>query len=47
VETRWSVGRVTEEVGYTDQVSFTKLFAGQVGMTPAAYRRQMRIGPAP
>ncbi|WP_426338239.1 helix-turn-helix domain-containing protein [Pseudoduganella sp. S-14] len=40
---RWSVGRVTEEVGYLDQASFTRLFTRLVGMPPAQYRQQMRM----
>lgn len=38
--TTWSIARVTQEVGYTDVVSFTRLFVSQVGETPAKYRRR-------
>ncbi|MEO6292737.1 MAG: helix-turn-helix domain-containing protein [Burkholderiaceae bacterium] len=36
----WSIARVTQDVGYTDVVSFTRLFVSQVGETPAKYRRR-------
>jgi transcriptional regulator GlxA family with amidase domain len=38
--TRWSVGRITEEVGYTDAATFARLFARRVGEPPSAYRRR-------
>jgi transcriptional regulator GlxA family with amidase domain len=38
--TRWSVARITEEIGYTDVATFSRLFAGRVGETPAQYRRR-------
>ena len=37
---RWSVARITEEVGYTDVATFSRLFASRVGETPARYRRR-------
>lgn len=36
----WSIARIVEAVGYTDVVSFARLFAKQVGETPAKYRRR-------
>lgn len=39
-ETTWSTARITEEVGYTDVPTFTRLFAELVGETPAKYRRR-------
>jgi transcriptional regulator GlxA family with amidase domain len=38
--TRWSVGRITEEVGYSDAATFARLFARRVGEPPSAYRRR-------
>lgn len=38
--TRWSVARITEEVGYTDAATFARLFARRVGETPSAFRRR-------
>ncbi len=38
--TTWSIVRIVEEVGYSDVVSFTRLFARLVGETPATYRRR-------
>lgn len=38
--TAWSVARITEEVGYTDLATFSRLFASRVGETPARYRRR-------
>ena len=38
--TTWSVARITEEVGYTDVATFSRLFASRVGETPARYRRR-------
>ncbi len=38
--TAWSVARITEEIGYTDVATFSRLFASQVGETPARYRRR-------
>lgn len=38
--TAWSVARITEEIGYTDVATFSRLFASRVGETPARYRRR-------
>ncbi|MBA3594464.1 MAG: helix-turn-helix domain-containing protein [Pseudomonadota bacterium] len=38
--TTWSVARITEKIGYTDVATFSRLFAGRVGETPARYRRR-------
>lgn len=38
--TTWSVARITEEIGYTDVATFSRLFANRVGETPARYRRR-------
>lgn len=38
--TRWSLARITEEVGYTDVATFSRLFASRVGESPARYRRR-------
>ena len=40
--TRWSTARVIEDVGYTDVPSFSRLFTGIVGESPAKYRLQFR-----
>lgn len=37
-----SVAAVMEQVGYRDAGTFRRLFTEQVGVTPAAYRRQFR-----
>ncbi len=37
--TAWSISRVVEAVGYSDQASFSILFTKLVGETPARYRR--------
>ncbi|MEV0948393.1 helix-turn-helix domain-containing protein [Rhodococcus sp. NPDC049939] len=37
-----SVGRIVERVGYRDTGTFRRLFANQVGVGPAEYRRQFR-----
>ncbi|HJV01688.1 MAG TPA: helix-turn-helix domain-containing protein [Burkholderiaceae bacterium] len=42
LKTNLSIGRITEAVGYQDQVSFGKLFAQAIGSTPTAFRRQFR-----
>lgn len=42
LKTNLSVGRITEAVGYQDQVSFGRLFAQAIGSTPTAFRRQFR-----
>jgi transcriptional regulator GlxA family with amidase domain len=39
-KTRWSVARITEEVGYADAATFARLFARRVGETPSAFRRR-------
>lgn len=36
----WSLARITEAVGYADVPTFSRLFAGRVGETPARYRRR-------
>jgi transcriptional regulator GlxA family with amidase domain len=38
--TNWSIARITAEVGYTDLPTFSRLFAAQVGETPAVFRRR-------
>lgn len=38
--TSMSIARITEQVGYTDVATFSRLFARQVGETPAMYRRR-------
>jgi transcriptional regulator GlxA family with amidase domain len=38
--TRWSVARITEEVGYGDAPTFARLFARRVGEPPSAFRRR-------
>lgn len=42
-ETRWSLARVTQAVGYGDAPTFSRLFAARVGETPARYRRRATI----
>jgi transcriptional regulator GlxA family with amidase domain len=36
----WSIARITDEIGYRDVATFTRLFARHVGETPAKYRRR-------
>ncbi|MBS7806801.1 helix-turn-helix domain-containing protein [Variovorax sp. PCZ-1] len=36
--TRWSIAKIVETVGYTDIATFSRLFAREVGETPARYR---------
>lgn len=36
--TRWSIAKIVEAVGYTDVATFSRLFAREVGETPARYR---------
>ncbi len=36
--TRWSIAKIVESVGYTDIATFSRLFAREVGETPARYR---------
>lgn len=38
--TTHSIARITEDVGYSDVATFSRLFAKQVGETPAKYRRR-------
>jgi len=38
---------IAARAGYDSEVSFTKTFKRQVGVTPTAYRRQRRAGPEP
>jgi transcriptional regulator GlxA family with amidase domain len=38
--TSWSIARIVEAIGYTDVATFTRLFAREVGETPARYRRR-------
>ncbi len=38
--TRWSLVRITEAVGYADVPTFSRMFANQVGETPAQFRRR-------
>lgn len=44
-QTRWSLQRITEAVGYTDVTSFSRLFAREVGESPARYRRRFAQTP--
>jgi AraC-like DNA-binding protein len=37
-----TVTSAMQHIGYADPASFRRLFTAQVGMTPAAYRRQFR-----
>lgn len=37
--TPWSIARITEEVGYSDVTTFSRLFLRHVGETPARHRR--------
>jgi transcriptional regulator GlxA family with amidase domain len=41
--TTHSVARITEDVGYSDVATFSRLFATQVGETPAKYRRRCTL----
>lgn len=41
--THYSVARITEDVGYSDVATFSRLFAKQVGETPAKHRRRHQI----
>ena len=36
--TPWSIAKIVETVGYTDPATFSRLFAREVGETPARYR---------
>ncbi len=38
--TRWSLVRITEAAGYADVPTFSRMFASQVGETPARFRRR-------
>jgi len=38
-----SIEQVAAEVGYSDTVSFRRLFKRMVGETPAAYRRRQSV----
>ena len=40
ISTNWSIARVTEEIGYSDVATFSRLFSAQVGETPATFRRR-------
>ncbi len=42
-----SVTDVCMQVGFSSLGSFSRLFSERVGMTPSAWRRQARRGPAP
>lgn len=42
LQTTWSIARVTESVGYQDQVSFGRLFRRLVGASLSAYRREFK-----
>lgn len=43
LQTNLSIARVTEAVGYQDQVSFSRLFRRLVGATLVHYRRQFKL----
>ena len=38
-----SVGRVAEELGFSDQGHFTRFIRGQLGVTPSEYRRVVQV----
>lgn len=38
--TNWSIARIVEAVGYSDVVSFTRLFSRLIGETPTKYRHR-------
>jgi transcriptional regulator GlxA family with amidase domain len=42
LQTGWSIARITEAVGYQDQVSFDRLFRRIVGASLSGYRRQFK-----
>ena len=42
--TNISVSAVAREVGYEDQLAFSKIFKKKFGLSPAQYRRQGREG---
>lgn len=46
LQTGWSIARITEAVGYQDQVSFDRLFRRIVGASLSGYRRQFKAGSA-
>ena len=41
-ESRLSLAQIVEKVGYADTSAFRRLFAREVGLTPAAYRQRFR-----
>jgi len=41
-ETNDSLQLITDQIGYTNAISFSRLFKKQVGMTPGSYREQQR-----
>lgn len=43
LQTDWSIARITESVGYQDQVSFGRLFRRLVGDSLSSYRRQFKL----
>jgi transcriptional regulator GlxA family with amidase domain len=47
LKTNLSIARITEAVGYQDQVSFGRLFTQAIGTTPTGFRRQFRAMQAP
>ena len=40
LSTSWGLERITEQVGYSDPTTFSRLFARVVGETPARFRRR-------
>jgi AraC family transcriptional activator of mtrCDE len=38
-----STGAVAEDVGYQSEAAFQRVFKKQLGITPAEFRRQMRL----
>lgn len=44
LRTKWSIARITEAVGYEDQVSFGRLFRRIAGVSLSAYRREFKPG---
>lgn len=45
-ETQMSLSRIAFRTGFADQSHFTRTFRNHVGLTPSAYRRQLRSDPS-
>jgi AraC family transcriptional regulator len=39
--TQFSVGEISEEVGFKDELYFSRVFKKYVGISPLAYRKQV------